>query len=519
MRHGAVTGALAGLHLLLAWGAIHPVPHTGGDNAVYLALARSLLQGGYHELWEPSAPLHAQFPPGYPLILAGALAAGVRPWLGIKLVGAVLGALAVALTHRWLLRRRRPGVALGVGLVVATAPGGLALSGLELSDVPFWAVLTAALIGWERLPRTSTSRAAAAAALTGAAYLVRPAALPLVLAVGTWLLWRRRWRQAALFAGLALPPVLGWWLWNRAHGGYGGLLARAGAYDPHGRTVDAAGLLARAAENAEGYAGRFLPVLLTGREGGLGAAAGAALLLLAAAGWIRRMRRPGVAELMLPLYLGMLLVWQPDWSGERLLLPVLPLLLALGADGTWMLARRAGKRAPGLVGCAAAALLLLVGVPGVAEVVAEGRECTARRRGGEAYPCVAPAFADFFALAEVARAELPAGAVVMSRKPALFHAVSGHPGVVYPSDRDPARLLAVARASGARYLVLDYIDELSITFLTPVLMRRPDAFCVVHAAGPARGALLRITATGPDGPAAPDPGAVQATVGFASCPP
>ena len=65
----------------------------------------------------------------------------------------------------------------------------------------------------------------------------------------------------------------------------------------------------------------------------LGAAAAAVLLLLAAVGWIRRMRRPGVAELMPPLYLGMLLVWQPDWSGERLLLPVLPLLLALGADG------------------------------------------------------------------------------------------------------------------------------------------------------------------------------------------
>ncbi|HEX6039867.1 hypothetical protein, partial [Longimicrobium sp.] len=59
IRPAHVALALAALHLALALLSIDPSPHGGGDNASYLALARSLREHGtYQELWDPAARPH-----------------------------------------------------------------------------------------------------------------------------------------------------------------------------------------------------------------------------------------------------------------------------------------------------------------------------------------------------------------------------------------------------------------------------------------------------------------------------
>ena len=78
---------LAFVHLLLALAAFDPTPHSGGDNAAYIALARSLLEHGrYLELWDPASPPHLLYPPGFPALLALAMLVGVKPWVGLKLL-------------------------------------------------------------------------------------------------------------------------------------------------------------------------------------------------------------------------------------------------------------------------------------------------------------------------------------------------------------------------------------------------------------------------------------------------
>ncbi|HEX5725225.1 MAG TPA: hypothetical protein VFX98_07145, partial [Longimicrobiaceae bacterium] len=520
-RHPHRTAAaLALLHLALALLAFQPAPHPGGDNATYLALARSLLEdGAYRDLFDPARPPHTQFPPVFPALEAAALALGVRPWVGLKLLTVAFSVAGVALTWYWLRRRRRPGLALGVALLAALSPGVLELSHWELSDVPFWAFTTAALLAWERLPPRRHGRAALAAFLTTLAYLTRSAGLPLVVAAAGWLALRRRWRQLGILAAVLGPPALLWWLRGRASGGYASLILFRNPYAPAQGTADAGDLARRAAENLASYGGGYLPRFLTGSEGVPAAGLGMLLVGLAAWGWARRLRRPGVAELWVPLYLAMLLAWPVEWGGERLLLPLFPALLMYAGDGVARLARLA-RVPPVPAGAAAAAVLLLAALPGVGEVVREGRECTAQYRAGSRYPCQRPEWEDFYALAEEARRTLPDGAVVISRKPALFWAVSGLPGRNYPLDREPAGLFAAADEAGARYLVLDYIDAVAVTYLTPVLMRRPQAFCVLQGLGPERAALLGIH---PGAAAMPDlrgdPGASEMTVGFRRCGP
>jgi hypothetical protein len=512
--------ALVALHLALAALVFMPAPHPGGDNAVYLSLARSLLDGGYRDLHDPATPVHTQFPPGFPLIVAAALSLGLQAWVGIKLVIVACSAAGMALTYAWIRRRRRPDLALGVALLAAVSPGVLALSHWELSDVPFWALTTAALLAWERLPRDRTGRAAAAAALTACAYLTRSAGLPLLVAALAWLVWRRRWRQLAVYAAIVLPPAVAWAAWTRARGGYAGLIRTADVYAPGQETVDAARFGERLVENAGLYGGRFLPTLLGGGASPLLGLLAVLVLGLAVYGWSRRLRRAGVAELWVPLYAGMLLAWNPEWAGDRLLLPVYPALLMYAGDGLARIGRMRWMPARRLVPALGAALLAVAALPGIAEGARMGTFCTGEYRRGDPRPCLEPNWVDFFVIGEKAGEMLPENSVVLSRKPALFWSASGLPGRVYPLSREPDTLFRAAREAGARYVVLDDLDEMATTFLAPILMQRPGAFCIVHSLGAARATLLGIR---PDAEriadVSDDPGATNAEVGFKACGP
>jgi hypothetical protein len=515
-RPWAVAAALGGLHLAVALLALAPAPFTGGDNAVYLALARSLLGGGYRDLFDPAVPAHAQFPPGWPAVLAGALALGVKPWVGIKYVTVLFSALVVAASYLWIHRRRRPRLALGVAALMAISPGVLALSHSELSEPAFCALTLLALAAWER------GRSVMAASLaTIAAYLTRTAGLPLLVAAGIWLAWRRRWRDLGVYAAIVAPPYLAWAWWMRAHGGgYGGFLLMKDPYAPDLGRVDAVGLAERVLANVQLYGTGYLPRFLAGSQGAAAVAAGAVLVALAAYGWGRRVRRPGVAEIFTPLYLGMVLLWHPTWAGERFILPIFALLLMYAGDGAARLGRMAPKLPRATLAAAAAAALALLSLPGTLGAVRHGSDCRQGYAAGDRYACMAPEWKDFFDVAETARRILPDGAVVMSRKPALFHAASGIPGRTYPLDRTPEGLLRAVRQAGARYVLLDQIDNLAEQYLTPVLIRRPQAFCVMHSLGPAQATLFAVNAGAERMPdLRGDPGEAEVETGFKGCGP
>lgn len=517
MPRWVVAAGVAALHLVLALLALQPAPFTGGDNAVYLALARSLLAGGYRDLFDPAVPVHAQFPPGWPAMLAGALALGVKPWVGIKYLTAVFSALAVGATYLWVRRRRRPRLALGVAGLMAVAPGVLALSHSELSDVPFAALTILALLAWER----RGGRVVLASLATAAAYLTRSAGLPLLVAAGVWLAWRRRWRDLAVYAAVVAPPYLAWAWWMRAHGGgYSSFLLMKDPYAPDLGRVEGGDLVARVFDNLQLYGTVYLPRFVAGSHGGATAVLAIVLVALAAYGWARRVRRPGVAEIYLPLYLAMVLLWPATWAGERFILPIFPLLLVYAGDA----AARLGRMAPGLprasVPAVAGAVLALVSLNGALEAVRYGSQCRRGYAAGDRYPCMTPEWKDFFAVAERAGRVLPEGAAVLSRKPALFHAAAGIPGRTYPLDREPEALLRSAREAGARYVLLDQIDNMAEQYLAPALIRRPQAFCVMYSLGPANSTLFGVM---PGAERMPnlrdDPGAAEVQTGFKGCGP
>lgn len=468
----AVAVGLAAVHLLAAAPAFDPTPHSGGDNVAYLTLARSLLEhGGYLQLWDPAAGPHAQYPPGFPAILAGALAVGISAWTALKALLVLVSALAVALSYRWMRDRSRPGIALGAGLLVALAPGVVENSHWILSDVPFWAATMACL--WF----SARSHAPGAVGFAFAALLLRTAGLPLVLAVALWLALARRWRWAVGVLGLLAVLGVLWTL--RARGAevpYASDFWLANPYAPDQGTIGIAGLLTRVLANLDLYVFGIFMDLLAGADGLFIDVVAATILALTAVGWGRRLRAPGLAELMLPLYVAMVLVWPAPWAADRLLLPVLPVLLVLAAEGAAILP----GRLPSVARAMTVVLVLLVSAPALAGLFRWGTAC---RAADDVFPsrCLHPDLRAFIALASWTEGRLPPGSAVLSRKPTFFYYFGRVPGRAYPFTTRDGALFQQAEAAGARYVVLDRLGAVSSSYLLPAITARSERFCAVQA--------------------------------------
>jgi hypothetical protein len=541
--------AVVVVHLLLAAAAFNRAPHTGGDNATYISLAHSLLETGtYTEVYDPERLPHTKYPPVFPALLALWMAAGATTWTALKTVSVLFGAAAVALAYAWASERRGPLFGAGVAFLFAACSAVLDASHWILSEPPFLAFTLLALWAFERAgrgegegegmagraaepssgegmakPATSTPRLFLAIATAGTllAYFTRSAGLPLLLAGAAWLAWKRGWRALALYAlGTGIPIAL-WWLRSRAvdRPSYLGEFWMVNPYDPALGTVDVLGLAGRFWLNLVGYATRHVPGGIVGSTGSWVTALGVMLVALAAVGWYREARaRLGVAELLLPLYLGLILVWPEVWSGDRFALPLYPLLFFYAGDA--LLAGAGSLGRPAALAAAALAVFALA-APALASwtrSISVARACGAAARTTGPFGCYGAPVQEFVRIALWSRGALPPGSSVLSRKPTIFYVMSGLPSRTFPFSLDPEALFAEARATGSRYVVLDQWDAQAMTFVGEAVARRPEAFCAVGGFDPRAGGvgtlILGMVLDAPPGDGLPEP-----QISLERCPP
>jgi hypothetical protein len=98
---------------------------------------------------------------------------------------------------------------------------------------------------------------------------------------------------------------------------------------------------------------------------------------------------------------------------------------------------------------------------------------------------------------------LPDGAVVLSRKPRLYYALGGNRSSIYPFTPEPAAFFATADSIRARYVIFDRLGGTADTYLRPVLLRKPQAFCIMRVMSATGTVLFGIR---PDHAAVPDLG-------------
>ena len=206
----------------LAWVA-REMPHFGHlhDDSIYFVCAKSLAEGrGYRILSLPAEPYQTKYPPLWPLVLAAIWKLDPRfpenlRW-GMALAWMMLPAF-VALAWRWFRRSGfSPGTSAALCAAITLSPCVIVLSAGMMSDLVFSVALLAAILAIESAGR-GTWRALAAAALAAIAYLMKTAALPLIVAGPLWLVLRKKYRAAVVMFAAMLPAVAAWMLWSRAH--------------------------------------------------------------------------------------------------------------------------------------------------------------------------------------------------------------------------------------------------------------------------------------------------------------
>jgi len=226
---------LLGLALRLAFALLYwvdqPLTH---DEREYLALGRSVARGdGFqYPADEPSPGTGQQFgrAPGYPLFLAalGVTAPSGHAPRRVQIAQACVGALGIWLMAAIAGLVAGDRAAVAAAAIAAVYPALVWMPSYVLSETLYSTVALAAalvLTPVDRVQPRSPIPTLAAAVLTGAAILIRPAMIFFVPLAAAWLLWRRRALDAALFAVIAALCVLPWTIRN--HRVYGRWIAVA----------------------------------------------------------------------------------------------------------------------------------------------------------------------------------------------------------------------------------------------------------------------------------------------------
>jgi hypothetical protein len=495
-RYDIAALALLALHGALAWLNRAFVPGLWHDEANYMLLARSLRGLGYHDIYALGAPLHSQYPPGFPAFLAAwSLPFGERP--SVYIAAVILSSVAALALLYDVMRKRGEGIALVVLALCVFNPELVLYAGRPLSEATYLFCTALTLWAIDRDTRESESGrsrwpvpiAMAAVVFAGLTRMIGVAMVGAVLA--HWLL-QRRYRRAVILAVVSAVGVGGWITWTIA--ARDKIVARSyiadATFSEKGRSNFFLTLVDRVTTNvpfyvtesiaqtlslprAERVAARLAPASNTARNGArmLDIVVGVALLLMTLIGARVLWRRGAeVAVLYVGFFAFILALW--PWWLHRFLVPLIPLLLWLLIVGGTHLAdqRRWLRPVPVLLTLA----ILVLSLVRDADTSRDSLRCN-RAMAKSSERCAGPAEHGFFAAMHYIREQSPDTAIFLT---ATDHQLGflGNRRALFVGAvqaRQPGDLIAELRASGVDYILLTPIRPPS-TQLLPLLSRMCD---------------------------------------------
>jgi hypothetical protein len=488
------------LHVTLAWAARAPGVLTGQDDAEYIALGRSIRQGGYNDLFRIDAPVHRTYPPAYPALLAawGSVAGDDFDRLvalNVLISGASLIVLLLAVGRLY-----GPTLALLCTALVAINPSFIEFAG-EVRSEPAY-IFFSLMSLWFLVRGKGAARWLAGGivfALLAAATRVVGATL-LVAVFATWVI-EKRWRLVGGLAAVAIVAAAAWLFWtSRSQDQFIGVSYLAELRALLRGTRPGSALLPRMIRSARYYATVTVPwyfaiptVHGTIIDNVIGAFVIWASIL---GGAILLFRKWRSAILYLCTYALLLLIWV--YTVDRFVLPVVPLLIVCSLGGAARLGRAIGRRGVVALPAALASIMAIGAIPRTAALVRHNAACHVTAE----YPpanCLTDAQASYFEALRWIDANLPADAVLLTSKPGALWLYTGRRVVPYDAGirQDTAAFIPWLRERGAGWVLLNKLHNREPSYLVP-LLRANCRSLTVAAEFPPGSTLFGIDGDQPD---------------------
>ena len=456
------------LFVALAWPQRVPSVTTANDDATYVLLSRSVLDGGYNSIHLVGEPVHTKYPPVFPAVLAVISSVAGESTDAFAAVNIALAAAALALIFAVLRHRMPPSVALSALAISASSPFLQGTAGTVMSEPVFMALIALALWALARPPHTAASLALACAFATLAA-LTRTVGATFVLAMLALLVFERRWRPAAIYATVLTAIVIAASLWLRSRA-EPGLAADyiTDAFDAGGEPSSnpVAILGRRVALNASEYAASLLWLLSVPTVGGTivdNVLWLAVVAVALAAGVWALWHRWRIVTLFLVMYGALMLAW--PWALGRFLVPLLPLLTVAILAGAHALGDRWRPRVASALVIALAAIISVTGIARSASKIALRSRCD-RTDPMRSTTCFNADQLSFFAAARWMGEHTPPSAIVMSANEGAFFYLAHRQLVPLDSinARPPERATAFLQRENVSYAILNHVTYDDLPF-------------------------------------------------------
>jgi hypothetical protein len=216
---------------------------------------------------------------------------------------------------------------------------------------------------------------------------------------------------------------------------------------------------------------------------------GIVLFLLTAIGFRRGLAKFGPLESWAVFAAVVVLAWPNVWSGERFLLPFLPLVVIFLLSGLDWLGDRLGWRP--LVPVFVALLVLANAV----QMVSLTRKAVSDNLGylrGDHYSGYPEDWRSYFQSIDWVKANTSEDAVIMARKPEFVYLLSGRRSFCYPFSQNQDDVKSAMLRS--QYILADNFQWTETTpyFLGPVLKANPELWEMAFRTPPPEFYVLRI---------------------------
>lgn len=458
----------------------------GGDNAGYYILGKALSTGqGYTDIHQPGAPAHNHFPPGYPVLLGIAMVFtdsifSLKILSGLFLLGTAL--LLFKVFHRLTDNKA---MAFTGAVLLLFNEHLLGYSTIMMSEVPYTFFASLAVLLFMNLhdskkPFFKDFNFYGLLLVSSFAFHIRTAGIALVAGVMLFMLINKNWKLFAAYVGGFVALGLPWFFRGQSMGGSSYLrqLFLINPYRPEEGAMGIGDWFNRFGTNLLRYLEKEIPngifpsIEVSYGENGTGnLLAGIFITAIIIFGLIKIPRYRWLIIGYFAGSFGILLLWPEVWFGVRFVLPLIPMLLFLFVWGVHQALNLAlNKMGIGQPNPMLFLVLIIVFLPQVKYLNEKSKAPYEQK------------FKVYFEVAAWANNNLPADAVISTRKPGLFYLFANRTVTDFANTPDYNEFFDFWKDRGVTHVVLDQLGYSQTgRYLWPAIQDNPEKFTTLHS--------------------------------------